>query len=40
MNDDDLYDSFHEFGSIQYAKIIRDRNTKESKGVAYVKFSK
>lgn len=40
MSDDELYDSFKKFGHIQYAKAIKDRNTKESKGFGYVKFSK
>lgn len=40
MNDEELYDAFKKFGQIYYARIVRDRNTKESKGVAYVKFSK
>ncbi|KAG5880612.1 hypothetical protein JTB14_008741 [Gonioctena quinquepunctata] len=40
MKDDDLYDAFKEFGDIDYATIIRDRDSKESKGFAYVKYTK
>ncbi|XP_023021146.1 RNA-binding protein 45 [Leptinotarsa decemlineata] len=40
MTDDDLYDAFKDFGDIDYANIIRDRETRESKGFAYVKFTK
>ncbi|CAH1117460.1 unnamed protein product [Phaedon cochleariae] len=40
MSDSELYDSFKDFGGIDYAHIIRDRVTKESKGFAYVKFLK
>lgn len=40
MSDEELYEEFKKFGHIYYARIVRDRNTKESKGVAYVKFSK
>lgn len=40
MSDDELNESFKKFGEIHYARVVRDRNTKESKGVAHVKFSK
>lgn len=40
MNDTGLFDAFKKFGHIYSARIVRDRNTQESKGVAYVKFSK
>lgn len=40
MTDDELYDHFKEFGDIDYASIIRDKETKESKGFAYIKFFK
>lgn len=40
MDNDELFEAFKEFGAVDYAKIIRDYNTKESKGFAYVKFSK
>ncbi|XP_018320723.1 RNA-binding protein 45 [Agrilus planipennis] len=40
MTDDELYQTFKDYGEIEYANIIRDRETKESKGFAYVKFFK
>lgn len=40
MTDDELYDHFKEFGDIDYASIIRDKETKESKGFAYIKYFK
>ena len=30
--------SFQDFGEIEYVRILRDRVTKESKGLAYVKY--
>ncbi|XP_060516508.1 RNA-binding protein 45 [Cylas formicarius] len=40
MTDDQLYDYFKQFGDVEYATVILDRNTRESKGIAYVKFHK
>lgn len=40
MNDTELYDTFKQYGDIDYATIIRDRDTRESKGFAYVKYYK
>lgn len=40
MTDDELYDYFKQYGEIDYASIIRDRETKESKGFAYIKYFK
>lgn len=40
MTDDELYDNFKQYGEIDYASIIRDRDTKESKGFAYIKYFK
>lgn len=40
MTDTELYDTFKQYGDIDYANIIRDRDTKESKGFAYVKYYK
>lgn len=34
----DLRDHFAQFGDVEHCNIVRDRNTKESKGYAYVKF--
>ena len=38
MNEAELKDHFAGFGDIDYVSIVRDRNTKESKGFAYVKY--
>lgn len=38
MSDSELYDYFKQFGDIDYASIIKDKNTRESKGFAYVKY--
>lgn len=40
MTDEQLYEEFKVFGSIDYATTIKDKETKESKGFAYVKFHK
>ncbi|RZC36089.1 RRM 1 domain containing protein [Asbolus verrucosus] len=40
MTDSELYDNFKIFGDIDYATIMRDRDTRESKGFAYVKYFK
>lgn len=40
MSDTELYDTFKQYGDIDYATIIRDKETKESKGFAYVKYYK
>lgn len=40
MTDTELHDIFKQYGDIDYATIIRDKETKESKGFAYVKFYK
>ena len=29
---------FGPFGNLEYCKVIKDRNTSESKGIAYVKY--
>lgn len=38
MNDTELHDEFSKFGKIDSATVIRDRDTRESKGYGYVKF--
>ena len=38
MNDSELRDHFAQFGDIDYVSIVKDKNTKESKGFAYVKY--
>lgn len=38
MTDTELYEIFKQYGDIDYATIIRDKETKESKGFAYVKY--
>lgn len=40
MSDNELYDYFKTFGDIDYASIIRDKDTRESKGFAFVKYYK
>lgn len=40
MTETELKEHFAEFGNIEYASIVKDRNTKESKGFGYVKFEK
>lgn len=40
MTDDELYEVFKTYGEIDYASIIRDRESKESKGFAYIKYFK
>uniref|UniRef100_A0A8C4Q762 RNA binding motif protein 45 n=1 Tax=Eptatretus burgeri TaxID=7764 RepID=A0A8C4Q762_EPTBU len=35
-----LWDLFEQFGEIQDIRVLKDRDTQESKGLAYVKFSK
>lgn len=37
-NDEDLKNYFNTFGNVQYVNIVRDKDTKESKGFAYIKF--
>ena len=38
--EDDLKQKFEDFGDFEYCNIIRDKQTGESKGFGYVKFSK
>jgi hypothetical protein len=40
MTDQMLRDHFKKFGDIDYVSVVKDRETKESKGFAYVKFHK
>ena len=40
MNETELREHFSQFGAIEYASIVKDRNTKESKGFGYVKYEK
>ena len=37
---DDLKSVFEKFGSVEDVWVVRDKHTKENRGVAYVKFSK
>lgn len=39
-NEDSLREYFQSFGDVEYVNIIRNRDTNESKGFAYVKFTK
>lgn len=38
LNEEDLKNYFNNFGTVQYVNIIKDRDTKESKGYAFIKF--
>jgi len=40
MTEQDICDEFKKFGDIDYISIIKDRETKESKGYAFVKYRK
>lgn len=40
MTDDELYEIFKAYGEIDYASVIRDRDSKDSKGFAYIKYFK
>lgn len=40
MTDNELFTYFKTFGDIDYASVMRDRETRESKGFAYVKYFK
>lgn len=38
MTEDDVRDYFKKFGDLDHVNVVKDRETKESKGIAYVKF--
>lgn len=40
MSEHDIVDEFKQFGEIDYVSVVKDRETKESKGYAFVKFTK
>lgn len=40
ITEDELRESFSVFGEIQGVWVVKDKQTKESKGIAYVKFAK
>lgn len=40
MTQPELMDYFKAFGDIDYVSIIKDKETSESKGFAYVKYFK
>lgn len=40
MTDSELQQEFAKFGAIEYATVVKDRSTNESKGFGYVKFKK
>lgn len=39
-SEQELTDMFRRYGEVDSVTIIRDKNTKESKGFAYIKFFK
>lgn len=40
ITEDVLRDSFSVFGDVQGVWVVKDKQTKESKGICYVKFAK
>ena len=40
ITEDALRDAFSVFGDIQGVWVVKDKQTKESKGICYIKFSK
>uniref|UniRef100_A0AAQ5YN25 RRM domain-containing protein n=1 Tax=Amphiprion ocellaris TaxID=80972 RepID=A0AAQ5YN25_AMPOC len=40
ITEDELRESFNGFGDIQGVWVVKDKQTKESKGISYVKFAK
>jgi len=38
MTEDELKKHFSEFGDVDYVSVVKDRNTNENKGFAYVKY--
>lgn len=40
ITEDELRDSFAVFGDIQGVWVVKDKQTKESKGICYVKFAR
>lgn len=40
ITEDEVRESFAVFGDIQGVWVVKDRQTKESKGICYVKFAK
>ncbi|MFW6113710.1 MAG: RNA recognition motif domain-containing protein [Actinomycetota bacterium] len=39
LNDDDLREAFEEFGTVETAEVIMDRNTNRSKGFGFVEMA-
>jgi RNA recognition motif-containing protein len=39
-NEDELYQEFGEYGTVDAVTVIRDKHTREGKGFAYIKFKK
>jgi len=37
---DDLRDCFQEYGTVEDIWVVKDKNTKENRGIAYIKFGK
>lgn len=40
MTEEYLQDYFKQFGDLDYVSVIKDKQTRESKGIAYVKYHK
>jgi len=39
VREEDLWEEFKDFGTLQYVRVIRDKNTHQGKGFAYVCYS-
>lgn len=37
---EDLRDCFQEYGTVEDIWVVKDKNTKENRGIAYIKFGK
>jgi RNA recognition motif-containing protein len=40
FTEENLYEEFNKYGEIDDVSLIRDRQTREGKGFAYIKFKK
>ncbi len=40
LSSDDLRSTFEKYGAVEDVWVVKDKYTKESRGVAYIKFSK
>lgn len=40
MTDKELTDEFSKFGRVEFANVVKDKETRESKGFGYVRYKK